>query len=65
MKTSVVLATALLLLISVAHLLRFVFQVKVVVGSVLVPQWMSVAGFAAMSGLACYLWYENRRTNPW
>jgi hypothetical protein len=65
MKRSVVLAVIILSIVSLAHLLRLIFRVEVVAGGMVIPQWMSAAGFLLAGGIAIYLWYENRKINPW
>ncbi|HNQ77136.1 MAG TPA: hypothetical protein PK747_05980 [Acidobacteriota bacterium] len=61
MKRSVVLAMIILTIVSLAHLLRVIFRLEVVVGGAEVPLWMSVVGFLFAGGIAAYLWFENRK----
>ncbi len=63
MKRSVVLATIILTIVSLAHLLRVIFRLEVVVGGAVIPQWMSILGFLFAGGIAAYLCYENRKTD--
>jgi len=65
MKLSVALAIVLLSVVSLAHLLRVLFRIPVVVGGYAVPQWMSVLGCACALFAAGFLWYDNRKTTPW
>jgi hypothetical protein len=53
-----------LALVAVAHLLRIVFQVPVVVGSVDVPLWPSAPAVLVVGGLAAWLWREERQPAP-
>jgi hypothetical protein len=61
MKPARLLATIVLSLIAVGHLLRLVFHVEAIVGGFIVPMWMSVIGCLFMGGLAVMLSMENRR----
>ena len=45
---------------AVVHVLRLVFQVSIVVGSVAIPMWASVLGVLVPGGLAFWLWREQR-----
>ena len=62
MKRSVVLAMIILTIVSLAHLLRVIFQLEVMVGGAEIPLWMSYAGFVCAGGIAVYLWFENRKS---
>ena len=61
MKPARLLATLVLSLIAVAHLLRIVFHVEVRVGNFVVPMWMSIVACIFMGGLAVFLSMESRR----
>lgn len=61
MKASIVLAIIIMMAVSLGHLLRVIFQLEVTVGEMLIPQWMSVAGFILTGAMAIYLWIENRK----
>jgi hypothetical protein len=61
MKPARLLATIVLFLIAVGHLLRLVFHVEAIVGGFIVPMWMSVVACLFMGGLAVMLLMENRR----
>jgi len=47
--------------ISIAQLLRLIFQVNVVVNGVTVPIWLSIFGCIVPAVLAFMLWRENRK----
>lgn len=61
MKPAALIATVLLAVIAVAHLLRAVFRVAVTAGGVAVPIWMSVVACLFTGALAIMLWRESRR----
>ena len=61
MKSAALVATLLLLVIAVVHVLRLFFQVPVIVGSVDVPMWASAVGALGAGALALWLWREQRR----
>jgi hypothetical protein len=63
-KPAVLSTCVFLALIAVAHLLRVVFQVPVVVGSVNVPLWPSAPAVLVVGGLAVWLWREERQPAP-
>lgn len=46
-------------LIAVLHLLRLVFQVDVMVGGEIIPQWASIFGSLVPAGLAVMLKRES------
>lgn len=52
--------TAIVLgLIALAHLLRVIFQLEVVVQGVDVPRWVSGVSFVVFGFLASWLWIER------
>ncbi len=59
MKQSVLLATLLLALVAVGHLLRVVYQFPLIVGSVAIPMSASVVAVFITGGLAIWLWKER------
>jgi hypothetical protein len=61
MKPVTLCTTIFLGLVSVAQLLRLVFQVDVVAGGVHVPLWASALACVFTGGLAILLWRERRR----
>jgi hypothetical protein len=60
MKPALFVATVFLALISIAHLLRFVLQVGVTAGCIIIPLWISAIACVFTGGLAIMLWLENR-----
>jgi protein-S-isoprenylcysteine O-methyltransferase Ste14 len=64
MKPAALVATVILSVVSVAHLLRLVLRVPVTVGDAVVPSWVSLAGFLVAGGVAFALWRENRAPPP-
>jgi len=44
--------------VAVAHLLRLIFQVEVLVGGAVIPMWVSVVGLVVTAALATALWRE-------
>ena len=64
MKPAVLCTCVFLALVAVAHLLRVVFQVPLLVGSVDVPIWASAMAVIAVGGLAVWLWREVRQPAP-
>jgi hypothetical protein len=49
-----------LFLVSVAHLLRLIFQVNMSLNSSEIPMWMSLAAFIFTGALGTWLWIDNR-----
>lgn len=58
MKPATLLAVVLFSLVAVAHLLRVIFQVEVVVDGAAMPMWISVVGFVVPGLLALALWRD-------
>jgi len=61
MKPAALIATILLALVALGHLLRLVFRIEVIVEGGTVPMWLSVFGCLVPAGLAWMLWRESRR----
>ena len=61
MKPVITLVTVLLMGISAAHLLRFIFQIEINIGGFTIPVWLSIFGFIIPLVLALILWRENRK----
>ncbi len=61
MKPATTVAAVLLFLISLAHLLRLVFQVEVIVSGVTLPMWASVLGCVVPAFIAVMLLRESGR----
>jgi hypothetical protein len=51
-------------LVAIVHLLRFIFQVEVLVGGATIPMWASVAGLIVAGSLAVALWREGQESSP-
>jgi len=60
MKIGSLLAAVLLTVVAIAHLLRLLFAVEVVVGGYIIPQWLSVGGVVLPGLIAMLLWRESR-----
>jgi hypothetical protein len=60
-KPSTIVAAIFLLLISLAHLLRLILQVKVTTNLFDVPMWMSVPACIVTAALATWLLLENKK----
>ena len=61
MKSSAMVAVVFLLIVSVAHLLRLIFQAQIMVNTFAVPKWMSAAASIVTAALAIWLWMDNRK----
>ena len=61
MKPATTVAAVLLFLIALAHLLRLVFQVEIVVSGVTLPMWASVLGCVVPAFIAVMLLRESGR----
>jgi hypothetical protein len=61
MKPSIIIAVIFLLLVSIAHLLRLIFQVKVTADAFEIPMWMSIPACIVTAALAIWLWIENKK----
>lgn len=60
MKPATVAASILLGLVSLVHLLRVIFRVRVTVADADVPQWVSGVAILVTGGLAVMLWRSGR-----
>jgi len=60
MKPATSLAVLIFTLVAVAHLLRLVFRVEVLVAGAAMPMWLSVVGLVVASVLAVALWREGQ-----
>lgn len=60
MKPAVVLSCLFLVLVAVGHLLRLVFRVPLIIGSVDLPMWPSAVAALGAGGLAIWLWRGER-----
>jgi len=61
MKASAIIAVIFLLMVSVAHLIRLIFQAQIMVNNFAVPMWMSAAACIFTAALAIWLWTDNRK----
>lgn len=61
MKPATTIATALLLLIAIGHLLRIIFQVKIVANDIVIPLWLSAIACIVLACIAFMVWRENKR----
>jgi hypothetical protein len=55
-------AIILLSAVSLAHLLRLILGVPVMVADNVIPTWVSGVAFVVSGGLAIMLWRSSRRT---
>jgi hypothetical protein len=60
MKPVTAIATVLLALVALLHLLRLIFGVEAVVGGRLIPMWPSGLATLIAGGVALQLWRESR-----
>lgn len=60
MKLFTKIAIAVFSLVAVLHLLRVIFGWEVIISGIVIPLWISVAGFIIAAGLAVLLWREAR-----
>lgn len=60
MKPATKFAVVLLSLVAVAHLLRLIFGLEVLVGSWAAPMWISVLGVLVPGGLAYMIVKEHK-----
>jgi hypothetical protein len=61
MKPATTITAIFLLIVSIMHLLRLIFQVKVTTNLFDVPMWMSAPACLVTAGLAIWLWKENTK----
>lgn len=64
MKPASLIGALVFFLVAVAHLLRLVFQVEVLVGGATIPMWVSVVGLIVPGGLSVALWREAQSSGP-
>jgi lipopolysaccharide export LptBFGC system permease protein LptF len=60
-KPGTLLAMIFFALISIGHLLRFIYQVPVQTGNLSIPVWVSIPGGLVAATLAWLIWREHRR----
>jgi hypothetical protein len=61
MKPATTIVVIVLIMISIAQLLRLIFQVEIIAAGFHVPVWLSIFGFIVPLVLALLLWRENKR----
>ena len=61
MKPAALVATLLLSVVAVLHLLRLLFQLQFTVGGTEIPMWASVLAVVGPGALAVWLWREQRK----
>ena len=61
MKSASVVAVVFLSIVSLAHLLRFLLRIEVLIGGTVVPVWMSLIGCVVSGMIAIALGREIRR----
>ncbi|MCX5831414.1 MAG: hypothetical protein NT140_05945 [Deltaproteobacteria bacterium] len=61
MKPLITIAAILLMGVSVAHLVRIIFQVEILIGGFIIPIWVSIIGFIIPLVLALLLDRDNRK----
>ncbi|MCK9392316.1 MAG: hypothetical protein M0Q01_12215 [Syntrophales bacterium] len=61
MKPVTTIVVLLLIAISIAQLLRLIFQVEIIAAGFQIPVWISIFGFIIPLVLALLLWRENRK----
>ena len=57
-KPFTLLAIIIFTVIAFLHLYRLIAGWEVIVNTMVIPMWISVAGVILAGGLACMLWYE-------
>jgi uncharacterized membrane protein len=62
MKPVTLTATIILATVSLAHLMRMLFRVRVTVADSLLPMWVSGVAFVVAGGLAIMLWCSARKS---
>jgi hypothetical protein len=61
MRASTIVTVIFLFLVSAGHLLRLIFQVRVMADTVEIPMWMSLIACIFTAALAIWLWMDNRK----
>ena len=60
MKPFTSIAIVIYAIVSILHLVRYIIGWEVVINSVVIPMWLSLAGFVIAAGLAVMLWREMK-----
>jgi hypothetical protein len=61
MKPIATIVVIILIVISMAHLLKLIFQVEIIAAGFHFPVWLSIFGFIVPLVLALLLWRENTK----
>ena len=61
MKPAALVATLLLSVVAMLHLLRLLLQLQFTVGGTEIPMWASVPAVLGPGALAVWLWREQRK----
>jgi len=61
MKPVTTIVIFVLIAVSLAHLLRLIFQVEIIAAGIHIPVWLSIFGCIIPAILALLLWRENRK----
>jgi len=59
MKPGSLLAMVLLLLVFVGHLVRLVFHIELVIGTMVMPMWLSALALMLSGATVLFLWRER------
>ena len=59
MKLATLFAILVFSLVALAHLLRMIFQIEILIGGESVPIWVSFVGLVVPGALAVGLWRES------
>ena len=62
MKPGFMFASVLLWIISIGHLMRFTFEIPIVVGGMPIPNWISAPACVLFGAPAVFLWREQVET---
>jgi hypothetical protein len=61
MRPSIIVTSIFLLLVAIFHVLRLIFQVRVMADNYEVPMWMSIPAAIVTAGLALWLLQDNKK----
>lgn len=61
MKPATTIVMIIMIIVSIAHLLRIIFQVKIMANDMNIPIWASIPGFILPTILAAMMWRENNK----
>jgi len=61
MKPVTTIVVILLIIISIAHMLRLIFQVEIIAAGFYIPVWLSIFGCIIPAILALMLWRESKK----